>query len=97
MLWELSLPDDQSLVRAIGVPQPLLCHRTGERCPDIQSGANNISMAVKEAVHNVIKHANASELVVRIEFASSVLKISLKDTGVDSSGPLNEAATVSTI
>jgi len=42
---------------------------------------NNISMAVKEAVHNVIKHANASELVVQIEFANSVLKISLKDNG----------------
>jgi signal transduction histidine kinase len=38
-------------------------------------------MAVKEAVHNVIKHANASELVVQIEFASNVLKISLKDDG----------------
>ena len=42
---------------------------------------NNISMAVKEAVHNVIKHAHASELVVRIEFASNLLKISLKDDG----------------
>jgi signal transduction histidine kinase len=42
---------------------------------------NNISMAVKEAVHNVIKHAGASELVVRIEFANNVLKILLKDDG----------------
>jgi signal transduction histidine kinase len=42
---------------------------------------NNISMAVKEAVHNVIKHASAAELVIRIEFANHVLKISLKDDG----------------
>jgi len=42
---------------------------------------NNISMAVKEAVHNVIKHASASQLVVRIELANSVIKILLKDDG----------------
>lgn len=42
---------------------------------------NNISMAVKEAVHNVIKHAHASEFNIQIEFANSVLKISLKDDG----------------
>jgi len=38
-------------------------------------------MAVKEAVNNVIKHARASEIVVRIEFDGEVLRVSVTDDG----------------
>jgi len=43
---------------------------------------HNISMAAKEAMHNVIKHASASQVTVRITFVESVLTISIRDNGV---------------
>jgi len=42
---------------------------------------HNISMAVKEAVHNIIKHARASEVTVRIDLNESVLTVSVQDDG----------------
>ncbi|HZF00285.1 MAG TPA: sensor histidine kinase [Methylomirabilota bacterium] len=42
---------------------------------------HNIIMAVKESVHNVIKHANASELNVHVTFARKLLTISIQDDG----------------
>jgi signal transduction histidine kinase len=42
---------------------------------------HNITMAVKEAVHNAIKHASASEVTVRVTFAESWLTVSIQDNG----------------
>jgi len=42
---------------------------------------HNISMAATEAMHNVIKHANASQVTVRITLVESVLTISIQDNG----------------
>jgi signal transduction histidine kinase len=42
---------------------------------------HNVSMAAKEAMHNVIKHASASQVTVRITFVESVLTISIQDNG----------------
>ena len=42
---------------------------------------HNISMAVKEAVHNVIKHAKASEISVHMTFKEGLLSISVQDDG----------------
>jgi signal transduction histidine kinase len=42
---------------------------------------HNLSMAVKEAVNNVIKHATASEIIVRIEFDGEALRVSVSDDG----------------
>ena len=42
---------------------------------------HNISMAAREAMHNVIKHAEASQVTVRISFVDMVLVISLQDDG----------------
>jgi len=42
---------------------------------------HNISMAVKEAVHNVIKHADASEVGVYVTLAGNLLTISVQDNG----------------
>ena len=42
---------------------------------------HNLIMAVKEAIHNVIKHASASEVRLRIAFAASALSISIHDDG----------------
>jgi signal transduction histidine kinase len=69
-----------------------LCERPRLRCrfyvsdlpknPQISSQTrHNLSMAVKEAVNNVIKHARASEIIVRIEFDREALRVSVSDDG----------------
>jgi signal transduction histidine kinase len=42
---------------------------------------HSVSMAVKEAVHNVIKHAGASLVTVQITFALDLLTIAIHDNG----------------
>jgi signal transduction histidine kinase len=42
---------------------------------------HNISLAVKEAVHNIIKHARASEVTMRIVFTDGELDVSIHDDG----------------
>ena len=42
---------------------------------------HNIIMAAKEAIHNVIKHAHASELVLVVSFENHSLIISVEDNG----------------
>jgi len=42
---------------------------------------HNIIMAVKEAVHNVIKHASASELTIRVAFTGGLLTVWIQDNG----------------
>ena len=69
-----------------------LCEQPRLRCrfyvsdlpqkPQVSSQTrHNLSMAVKEAVNNVIKHAGASEVVVRIELAGHNLDVSVSDDG----------------
>jgi signal transduction histidine kinase len=42
---------------------------------------HNIIMVVKEATHNVIKHANASEIGVQMLLSGDLLNITVKDDG----------------
>ncbi|HEX4119297.1 MAG TPA: ATP-binding protein [Verrucomicrobiae bacterium] len=42
---------------------------------------HNISMAAREAMHNVIKHAKASQVTVHISFADMLLSVSIQDDG----------------
>lgn len=42
---------------------------------------HNITLAVKESLNNVIKHAGATEIVMRITFDGTVLVISIRDNG----------------
>jgi signal transduction histidine kinase len=42
---------------------------------------HNTSMAVKEAVHNVIKHARASLVTVHVTFSEMLLTITIQDDG----------------
>jgi signal transduction histidine kinase len=69
-----------------------LCERTSIRCRfhvlglpnEVQLSSqtrHNINMAVKEAVHNVIKHARATEVTIRMTFAEGTLNISIEDDG----------------
>jgi len=68
------------------------CERTVLRCRfhvldlphDVQVSSqtrHNISMAVKEAVHNIIKHAKASEVTIRMVFADGFLEVTVHDDG----------------
>jgi len=69
-----------------------LCDQTPLRCrfdmmslpSDVQLSSqtrHNICMAVKEAIHNVIKHAQATEITIRMTFADRQLNISIQDNG----------------
>jgi signal transduction histidine kinase len=69
-----------------------LCERAGVRCrlqvenlsTDFQVSSqirHNISMVVKEAVHNAIRHASATDIVMKMSFADNVLDISIQDNG----------------
>lgn len=42
---------------------------------------HNISMAAREAAHNAIKHAKASQITVHIWFADMLLTVSIEDDG----------------
>jgi len=42
---------------------------------------HNLIMAAKEAIHNVIKHAHATEVRIRIVFQAAALSISIQDDG----------------
>src|SRR5271170_5888045 len=42
---------------------------------------HNISMAVKEAVHNIVKHAHASLVTVHVSFSDMLLTVSIQDDG----------------
>jgi len=42
---------------------------------------HNIMMAVKEAVHNVIKHAHSAEIILAAAYKDGVLTISVQDDG----------------
>jgi signal transduction histidine kinase len=69
-----------------------LCEQTTLRCRfhvqdlphDVQVSSqtrHNISLAVKEAVHNIIKHAKASEVTIRMVFTDDFLDVSVQDDG----------------
>ncbi len=69
-----------------------LCERTQLRCRfhvldlphEVQVSSqtrHNISLAVKEAVHNIIKHARASEVTIRMTLTDGFLNISVQDDG----------------
>lgn len=69
-----------------------LCEPSGFRCRfdmvdlprEIQVSSqirHNIIMAVKEAVHNVIKHARASEVTIRMTFNGRQITVVVQDNG----------------
>jgi signal transduction histidine kinase len=42
---------------------------------------HNIIMMVKESVHNVVKHAKASEVTIKVAFDRNILRITIQDNG----------------
>ena len=66
-------------------PTPLRCRFYVQNLPnDVQVSSqtrHNISLAVKEAVHNIIKHAGSPEVTIRVEFTNGFLEVSVQDSG----------------
>jgi signal transduction histidine kinase len=69
-----------------------LCEGTALRCrfhvldlpAEVQVSSqtrHNISLTVKEAVHNIIKHARASEVTLHMVFTDGFLEVSVHDDG----------------
>ncbi|MGA2248253.1 MAG: sensor histidine kinase [Verrucomicrobiota bacterium] len=69
-----------------------LCEQTPLRCRfhvnglpnEVQLSSqtrHNITMAVKEAVHNAVKHAEASEISISIAFTNGELEVTIQDNG----------------
>jgi signal transduction histidine kinase len=56
------------------------CEVPGQR-PVTSEARHNITLAVKEALHNAIKHSGATEFTVRMEFADPCLTILIIDNG----------------
>jgi signal transduction histidine kinase len=48
---------------------------------------HNINMATKEAVHNIIKHSDATEINVRMAYEAGGLTISVEDNGAGFQAP----------
>jgi signal transduction histidine kinase len=69
-----------------------MCERVKLRCrfemaelpreiPISSQTRHNITMGVKEAVHNAIKHAKASEICIHLTYKENLLTISVEDNG----------------
>jgi signal transduction histidine kinase len=62
-----------------------------ESVPDLHLSAEsrrNIFLVVKEALHNVVKHSVASEVVMRLIVSNQVIAVAIEDNG--KGFPLNE-------
>jgi signal transduction histidine kinase len=93
-VWTVNPENDhlEALINFIGQLAENLCEPAGLRCrihSCIVPGGrrvtsevrHNITLAVKEAVHNAIKHAGATEITARIEFDDPRLRITITDNG----------------
>lgn len=69
-----------------------MCGPAGLKCrleiPDLppeviitSSLRHNLVMTIKEAIHNVIKHAEATEVQVKVQFENGLLAVEVKDNG----------------
>jgi signal transduction histidine kinase len=55
-----------------------------EQCPPRELSTDlrhNLFLAIKEALHNIVKHARASEVQLRIQFTGDTLDIVIEDNG----------------
>jgi signal transduction histidine kinase len=73
------------MVKQLCEPTPLRCRFYVQNLPtDVQVSSqtrHNISLAVKEAVHNIIKHAGSPDVTIRVEFTDDFLDVSEQDSG----------------
>jgi signal transduction histidine kinase len=93
-VWAVSPENDHldSLATYICQMADHMCGPAGLRCrlqiPELphevrvtSSIRHNLVMVVKESIHNVIKHADATEVQISLQFSDGVLTIEVKDNG----------------
>jgi signal transduction histidine kinase len=93
-VWAVSPENDnlEALGSYLSQMANRLCEQTTLRCrfhvtglpTEVQLSSqtrHNITMAVKEAIHNTIKHAHASEVTITITHANDQLEIIVQDNG----------------
>jgi len=72
----------QGFLKAAGVACRLDFPRDPPVLPMNASLRHHLSLAIKEVLNNIIKHAEATEVHVRVEFIRQELKVTLEDNGV---------------
>lgn len=93
-VWAISPENDHldSLATYICQMANQMCAQAGLKCrlsiPDLphevpvsSSIRHNFAMTVKEAIHNTIKHAEAKEVQVTVQYDNELLAIEVKDDG----------------
>ena len=93
-VWAISPENDHldSLATYICQMANQMCAQAGLKCrlsiPDLphevpvsSSVRHNLAMTVKEAIHNTIKHAEATEVQVSVQYENELLAIEVKDNG----------------
>lgn len=66
-------------------PKNINYHFQTENLPDIQLSANkqyNLYLIFKEAINNIVKYAEATEVNIEISFENSELRLFVKDNGI---------------
>jgi signal transduction histidine kinase len=93
-VWTVNPENDhlEALINYLGQLTQNVCETARIRCRihscDVPSNRgvtselrHNITLTVKEALHNAIKHAGATEITARMEFADPHLVIMIEDNG----------------
>jgi signal transduction histidine kinase len=93
-VWAVNPKNDHldSLASYVCQMAEQMCSQAQLRCrleiPDLPADIavastvrHNVIMAVKEAIHNVIKHGRASEIQIRMQEAKGIFKIEVSDNG----------------
>jgi signal transduction histidine kinase len=93
-VWAVNPKDDHldSLAGFVCQMANQMCVQAQLRCrlevPDLPTDVpvaspirHNVIMAVKEAIHNIIKHGRASEIQISIRWANNFLNIQVSDNG----------------
>lgn len=93
-VWTVNPENDhlEALVQFLCQLAQNVCEAAGIRCRIHSCAAprerrvtsevrHHIALAVKEALHNAIKHAGATEITTRIEWADARLRITVEDNG----------------
>jgi signal transduction histidine kinase len=93
-VWAISPENDHldSLATYICQMANQMCASAGLKCrlsiPDLphevpvsSSIRHNLAMTVKEAIHNTIKHAEAKEVQVTVQYDDELLAVEVKDDG----------------
>ncbi len=67
--------DEQNVAFNVDFPEPMPTHKLSSQC------RRNLFLIVKEALHNVVKHADATSVSLRLKIAGSKVWLEIEDNG----------------